>query len=94
MICARLYGRSVRDCACMLKAGGWAECPTEARRPLAKLAAAVIASMEDTRATAIPQPVRRNYSGDICADCGGPNMVRTGTCLTCQDCGSSSGGCS
>lgn len=35
-----------------------------------------------------------SYSGDICAECGSPSMVRTGTCLTCQNCGSSSGGCS
>lgn len=47
-----------------------------------------------------PLPARRGgfergrFSGDICADCGGTTMVRTGTCLTCQDCGSSSGGCS
>lgn len=34
------------------------------------------------------------FTGDICHDCGGPNMVRTGTCLTCQDCGTASGGCS
>lgn len=33
-------------------------------------------------------------SGDICKDCGSAQMVRTGTCLTCQACGSSSGGCS
>jgi hypothetical protein len=34
------------------------------------------------------------FSGDICADCGSAAMVRTGTCQTCQACGSSSGGCS
>ena len=31
-------------------------------------------------------------SGDLCSRCGGM-MVRTGTCLTCQSCGESSGGC-
>lgn len=34
------------------------------------------------------------FSGDICQDCGSTSMVRTGTCMTCQACGSSSGGCS
>lgn len=32
-------------------------------------------------------------TGDVCRDCGSPEMVRTGTCLTCQACGSTSGGC-
>lgn len=36
----------------------------------------------------------QNYSGDACNDCGSMRMVRTGTCLTCMDCGSTSGGCS
>jgi hypothetical protein len=36
----------------------------------------------------------RRSSGDICHDCGSVLMVRTGTCLTCMACGSSSGGCS
>jgi hypothetical protein len=43
-----------------------------------------------------PSPRRERapmLAGEICRDCGGPNMVRTGTCLTCQDCGSTSGGC-
>lgn len=29
----------------------------------------------------------RGYSGNVCESCGGLNMVRTGTCETCQDCG-------
>lgn len=31
-------------------------------------------------------------TGDTCKRCGGLT-VRTGTCLTCQSCGDSSGGC-
>lgn len=34
------------------------------------------------------------FSGDLCPECGGAKMLRTGTCLTCQDCGGTSGGCS
>lgn len=30
MICARMAGKSVRTCSCMLKSGGWLECPPEA----------------------------------------------------------------
>lgn len=37
-LCARLYGFSVRDCACKLAAGGWLECPTEARGLLEPIA--------------------------------------------------------
>jgi hypothetical protein len=35
---------------------------------------------------------RQETSGELCPKCGG-FMVRTGTCLTCQSCGESSGGC-
>lgn len=27
-------------------------------------------------------------SGDVCSTCGGSNIVRTGACHTCTDCGS------
>lgn len=32
-------------------------------------------------------------TGNLCDKCGGMT-VRTGTCVTCQSCGDSSGGCS
>lgn len=38
--------------------------------------------------------VKGEISGEFCKDCGGSNMMRSGTCLTCTDCGSTSGGCS
>lgn len=34
------------------------------------------------------------FTGDVCDSCGSAQMVRTGTCLTCQSCGTPSGGCS
>lgn len=43
-----------------------------------------------------PAPAKRTEAtGELCRKdgCGGM-MVRTGTCLTCQSCGDSSGGCS
>lgn len=38
--------------------------------------------------------VAPRISGDCCQDCGTFALMRTGTCLTCAICGSSSGGCS
>lgn len=39
------------------------------------------------------RPARQTTAtGDLCGKCGGL-MVRTGTCMTCQGCGDSSGGC-
>ena len=34
------------------------------------------------------------YTGDVCQTCGEFRMKRSGTCLTCEACGSTSGGCS
>ena len=33
----------------------------------------------------------RGFTGDICDDCGSSQMVRNGTCLKCNDCGSTTG---
>ncbi len=33
----------------------------------------------------------RGFTGDICDDCGGSQMVRNGTCLKCNECGSTTG---
>ena len=37
MVCARSVGKSIRECACMLKAGGWLECPPEFKGVLARV---------------------------------------------------------
>lgn len=86
--CARLCGGSVRDCVCMLPNGaGWAECPEEAR--------GILVPADPPACVTVWYPEQKPaYSGDVCHTCGGPNMIRTGTCLTCSDCGDSSGGCS
>lgn len=53
---------------------------------------------EPTSAAAEPigflAPSGPRISGEVCAHCHQAMMVRTGTCLTCQACGNSSGGCS
>ena len=33
----------------------------------------------------------RGFTGDICDDCGGSQMVRNGTCLKCNSCGATTG---
>lgn len=38
-----------------------------------------------------PAPGATGYSGDFCSTCGGDRMRRTGSCLTCDDCGANSG---
>lgn len=35
--------------------------------------------------------VEMGYTGDVCPSCGGLRMKRSGTCTTCEDCGSTSG---
>ncbi len=41
----------------------------------------------------ITLPMVRSKGGNSCATCGGINMLPTGSCETCMDCGTS-GGCS
>jgi hypothetical protein len=36
-------------------------------------------------------PKRPSYNGDICSYCQSLNVVRTGACMTCQDCGTNTG---
>ena len=97
--CNRLRGGSVRDCVCRLPdGGGWAECPEEARGVRlahgTKAAAPEVAGTGTGHSAASASPPAPGLSGDICAACGSPNMVRAGTCLLCRDCGSTDGGCS
>ncbi len=35
-----------------------------------------------------------NRAGEVCDRCGSLEMIRSGTCLTCSNCGTTSGGCS
>lgn len=44
-----------------------------------------VRSEYDPQAVAAPKP-----SGDVCLDCGGM-LVRTGSCQTCQSCGTTTG---
>ncbi|MCZ4270758.1 hypothetical protein [Maritalea porphyrae] len=37
------------------------------------------------------QAQMQGYTGDACSECGNMTMVRNGTCLKCQTCGSTTG---
>ena len=94
--CNRLRGKSIRDCVCRV-GDCWQKCPAGAHLgildPDVIRDCLLLAQTEPL--VAVPNKKRNNgLSGDCCQDCGSFAMVRTGTCLTCQVCGSSSGGCS
>jgi hypothetical protein len=93
MQCHRSIGLSCRNCRmCRVDGGGWLRCPasntptyymTHGEQQVMKKALYASSTL-----------VAKGFTGDICADCGSMAMIRTGVCLTCQSCGSSSGGCS
>ena len=79
--CHRLRGIGILDgdgCRCFIEGG-------RGFLPCPKRARSV---MLETRR------IRSELAGEFCRDCGGVAMVRTGTCMTCLNCGSTSGGCS
>ena len=39
----------------------------------------------------VPEAPKPQLSGDACRRCGNFSLVRTGTCMTCQECGETSG---
>ncbi|MGH6981191.1 MAG: vitamin B12-dependent ribonucleotide reductase, partial [Stellaceae bacterium] len=45
----------------------------------------------DTRAAAVRAARIKGYEGDSCGECGNFTLVRNGTCLKCDTCGSTSG---
>ena len=46
---------------------------------------------EDRRSSQILEAKMKGYEGDGCGECGNFTMVRNGTCLKCDTCGSTSG---
>jgi ribonucleoside-diphosphate reductase alpha chain len=45
----------------------------------------------DPRLEAIREARMKGYEGDSCGECGNFTLVRNGTCLKCDTCGSTSG---
>ena len=54
---------------------------------------AAVAPLQEKGAEALARQAarERGFTGDICDDCGSSQMVRNGTCLKCNDCGSTTG---
>ena len=100
MRCMRLEGHSAFTCECKHFDGTWSDCPAEAQNVYTSVfpPASYIITPEmkaDTlpaTPTPEPTPIEQGFTGDMCDSCGGVRMVRTGTCATCMDCGTT-GGC-
>ena len=45
----------------------------------------------DNKATAIQKAKIQGYEGEACGECGNFTLVRNGTCMKCNTCGSTSG---
>lgn len=58
---------------------------------LAVAADTVAAHTHDHRLDRIREARMKGYEGDNCAECGNFTLVRNGTCLKCDTCGSTSG---
>ncbi len=52
---------------------------------------AVVAASVDTKLNRIREARLKGYEGDACGECGNFTLVRNGTCLKCNTCGSTSG---
>src|SRR6202012_1222208 len=54
-------------------------------------AVAIASHSHDTRIEQIREARMKGYEGDSCGECGNFTLVRNGTCLKCDTCGSTSG---
>ena len=60
---------------------------TETRQEMSVAIEAAVITANDRRAEAR----MKGYEGESCSECGNFTMVRNGTCLKCDTCGSTSG---
>ena len=58
---------------------------------MAEIEANFVASAKDTRARRAAEARMKGYEGDACGSCGNFTLVRNGTCMKCNTCGSTSG---
>jgi ribonucleoside-diphosphate reductase alpha chain len=58
---------------------------------LAKLGFASAAPQSRTAADKRAEAIMKGYVGDSCGECGNFTLVRNGTCLKCDTCGSTTG---
>ena len=52
---------------------------------------AVVSDKKAQQAERVRVAKLKGYEGDPCPECGSMTMVRNGTCLKCDSCGSTSG---
>jgi ribonucleoside-diphosphate reductase alpha chain len=52
---------------------------------------AAVAAKVDLKLDRIREARLKGYEGDACGECGNFTLVRNGTCLKCDTCGSTSG---
>jgi ribonucleoside-diphosphate reductase alpha chain len=52
---------------------------------------AAVTAQVDSKLHQIRQARLKGYEGDACGECGNFTLVRNGTCLKCDTCGSTSG---
>ena len=101
--CNRLRGLSVATCSCRTGAdtpdnhAGWQECPPGARgwfdEPFLDACRNLVAPVVTAHPPRGNDRPLAQYTGDICSNCASLEMVRSGSCATCQVCGET-GGCS
>ena len=49
------------------------------------------AGAHDVKAKRVAEARMKGYEGDACGSCGNFTLVRNGTCMKCNTCGSTSG---
>ncbi|HMO37468.1 MAG TPA: hypothetical protein PKA06_15625, partial [Gemmatales bacterium] len=59
--------------------------------PKTRAKVAVVSDKKAQQAERIRVAKLKGYEGDPCPECGYMTMVRNGTCLKCESCGSTSG---
>ena len=72
-------------------AQGIFDTPLNFRASERDVAATATAAPKSTEASRRTLAMMKGYTGDSCAECGNYSMVRNGTCLKCDTCGSTSG---
>jgi ribonucleoside-diphosphate reductase alpha chain len=65
--------------------------PAGVRAQVASIEAALSAKSSESRARRAAEARLKGYEGDSCGSCGNFTLVRNGTCMKCNTCGSTSG---
>ena len=50
-----------------------------------------VTEVTESRRSAVHVARMKGYEGDACSDCGNFTLVRNGTCMKCETCGTTSG---